>query len=591
MQRRWTAAAALALMLAPAVARADIGPGETVVDGILADVTPAGLDFLEEQVPYLVPSEMPIDDVNTTSSFGWCDLNIDITGMNVFLQMNSVDIVPQTDVLSVQVNLNVWINSQWDPFNVDLDIDGFLCDLASQNCNIWIEPINVTATLLVSMEIIDPGNGEPPYLDATVPPPSHNLDTALTSDKIELDGCSLDTINDLLGYIGIDLIDLVLDYAAGDLYAMIEEDLPGEIETMIEEGFESAAFEDTVDLLDVPLDVSVVPHDILIDPAGLRIMMNTTFDAPAAECVAPYDPGGSPFTDNPAPDMDSAATHHAALFASDDSLASALYAFWRGGILCYDVDPAELGFPIDTSFLALMVDEEDRHLLERVWLEQPSAMMIRTLPKNPPELLYNGTHDMDPLIEDLGLEFYADVQDRKAHVVTIDADVSVGVDIVAPGDGSFGVEIEIDTENMDPTVSYNEMAPDLNSQIETNFSDIMSGLLDTVLDSFLNPEDLVWGPLLFAGMGLSSIDVAPAGPAGDYLGIYPTLDILDPAGIGDLGCGDEGGGEGGCGGCEGEEGCESSCDVRGQRNAIFTGNLLLLGACLGVLAWHRRRTS
>ena len=360
---------------------------------------------------------------------------------------------------------------------------------------------------------------------------------------------------------------------------------------MLEDGFSQASYQDTVDLLGVPLYLSVVPHDIQIDPAGLRVMLNSTFDAPQSECIAANDPGGSPFTDNPMPDMDSAATHHAAAFLSDDSIASALYALWRGGVLCYDVDPAELGFPLDTSFLALMVDEEDQHLMERIWLEQSSAMMISTEPQNPPVVVFNGAHDVDPLIEDLGLAFFAEVQDRKAKIVTIDADVTVGVDLDAPGDGSIAVVVEVDTENLNPSVSYNEMVPDLNGQIESNFSEIMAGLLDTILGTFLNPDDLVFGPLLFAGMGLSHIDVAPAGPAGDYLGAYPTMDIIDPTGVGDLGCGEggEGGcGEGGCTGCE-EGGCESSCDVQ-RTAALWSGNALLLGACLGVLLWHRRRT-
>ena len=589
MRQMPLAAALFLAAVLPHGAAADIGPGETVVDGILLDVTPAGLGFLEAQVPYMVPDELPMDDVDTSSSFGWCDMDIDVTGMNVFLELNTVDIVPQTDTLSISVNLNVWVNTEWDPFNVDIDIDGFLCDLASSNCDLWVEPVNITATLLVSMQIIDPGNGDPPYLDATVPPPSHNLDSALTSDRIQLDGCTLATINDLLGYVGIDLVDLILDYAADDLYAFLEEDLPEEVESAIEEGFSEASYQDTVDLLDVPLDVSVVPHDIDIQPGGIRVMLNSTFDAPQARCVAPFDPGHSAYTNNPPPTLDAAATHHAAGLLSDDAIASALYALWHGGVLCYDVDPAELGFPLDTSFLSLMVDEEDQHLLNRVWLDDSAPISIVTLPKNPPAVLFNGTHDMDPVIEDLGLQFFVEVQDRKARVVTIDADVNVGVDLTAPGDGSIGVEVEVDTENLDPVVSYNEMAPDLNSQIEANFSDIMSGLLDTILDSFLNPDDLQFGPMLFGGMGLAPIDGAAAGNAGDYLGIYPTMDILDPSAVGDLGCGDEGG-EGGCsGGCD--ESCSSSCDVVAARSvrALWTGNLALIGACLGALWWQRRR--
>ena len=50
---------AAALLMATLPARADIGPGETVVDGIQADITPAGLDFIEVQVPYLSHRVIP----------------------------------------------------------------------------------------------------------------------------------------------------------------------------------------------------------------------------------------------------------------------------------------------------------------------------------------------------------------------------------------------------------------------------------------------------------------------------------------------------------------------------------------------------
>ncbi len=583
---------AAALLLAALPAAADIGPGETVVDGIQADVTPAGLDFIEVQVPYLIPTDLlEVDDVHDSSSFGWCDVDIDVTNIKPDMNILGVDIVPEPGRLVINTDIQVWINTEWDPINLNLDIDGFLCDLASSNCNLWIDPFTVNAAIALELYITDPGNGDPPIADAVVTL-THDLDTALTTDKIHIADCGLGTLNDILSLLGIDLIGLVLDYAAGDLFAMLDEDLPQMVEELIEENFGEAYYSDTVDLLDVPFDITVNVHDIQFDYAGVRVLANSSFDAPAAECVAPYDPGGSPETNNPAPAMDGAAPHHMAAYLSDDATGAALYSLWRGGVLCYTVDPAEMGFPLDTSFLALMIDEEDRWELERIWLDEGGAIMISTLPKRPPEVSPQGPSDVNATIEDLGLEFYANTQDRMARIMTIDADIDAGVDLVAPGDGSIAIEVDIDTEDLNPEVVYNEFVPDLSSQVEANFSEIMSGLLDTILGSVVDLDNLSFGPLLFAGMGLAHIETEAAGPAEDWLAVYATADILDPEGVGDLGCGEDGGCDGGCDeGCQ-DESCNQSCDLDQERkpvSAVFLGNSVLAALCLGIIAYHRRR--
>lgn len=588
-----------ALVLVPALlalslpARADIAPGETVVDGILADITPAGLDFIEVQVPYLIPTDMlEVDDVYDSTSFGWCNVDIAVTNIAPDMEILDVDIIPEPGRIVIDTDILVWINSEWDPINLDLDIDGFLCDLASSNCDLWIDPFTVNAQISLELYITDPGNGDPPIADAVVTL-THDLDSALSSDKIHIANCGLGTLNDILALIGIDLVGLVINYAAGDLFAMLDEDLPLMIEEMIEENFGEASYNDTIDILDVPFDVNVGVHDIEFDYAGVRVLVNSSFDAPPADCIAPYDPGGSPETNNPPPDMDGAATHHMAAYLSDDATGAALYSLWRGGVMCYTVDPAEMGFPLDTSFIALMLDEEDRWELERVWLNEGASMVLATLPKRPPEVSPNGPNDINATVEDLGIEFFANTQDRLARIMTIDADVDAGVDLVAPGDGSIAIEVDIDTGDLNPEVVYNEFVPHLSSQVESNFSDIMSGLLDTILGAVVDLDNLAFGPMLFAGMGLSHIETEAAGPAEDWLAVYATADILDPEGVGDLGCGEDGGCDGGCDqGCQ-DESCQSSCEVdRGRLRpvgAVATGNAVLAALCIGMIAYHRRR--
>ena len=582
-----------ALLLVAAPARADYAPGETVIDGIQADITPAGLDFIEVQVPYLIPTDLlEVDDVYDSTSFGWCDVDIAVENIAPDMEILDVDIIPEPGRIVIDTDILVWINSEWDPINLDLDIDGFLCDLASSNCDLWIDPFTVNAQISLELFITDPGNGDPPIADAVVTL-THDLDSALSSDKIHIANCGLGTLNDILALIGIDLVGLVINYAAGDLFAMLDEDLPLMVEEMIEENFGEAYYNDTIDILDVPFEVTVGVHDIQFDHAGVRVLVNSAFDAPPADCIAPYDPGFSPETANPAPAMDGSATHHMAAYLSDDSTGAALYSLWRGGVMCYTVDPAEMGFPLDTSFIALMVDEEERWELERVWLDEGSSMVLGTLPKRPPEVSPTGPNDINATVEDLGIEFYANTLDRMARIMTIDADIDAGVDLVAPGDGSIALEVEIDTADLNPEVVYNEFVPHLSSQVESNFSEIMSGLLDTILGAVVDLDNLAFGPMLFAGMGLSHIETEAAGPAEDWLAVYATADILDPEGVGDLGCGDEGGCDGGCDeGCA-DESCESSCELDSGRlrpvSAVATGNAVLAALCIGVIAYHRRR--
>ncbi len=588
MRRFAFGATALAMLILPRAGRADLPPGAPVEDGILADVTPAGFDFIESIAPALLPEEMDLDPMQSSQELFWeCDLDLAIDNMKVYFELNSLDIVPGSDTLRVDIDMDVWLNTQADPVSLGLDFDGFFCSWVSQTCYLWTDPFNVVAQMYISMEIVDPGNGDPPYLDATVPPPTHNLDTALTSDEINLDGCTLSDINDILSWLGIDLVDLLIDQAAGDLVTFIEEDLPAQVETAIEDAFDSATIVQEMDVLGVPLSVELVPGDIDITADGMRILYDGAFDAPPAVCVEAYDPGGSTLTEGPLPPMDGSATHHAAAYVSDDLLAAALYTVWRGGVLCYVIDPADMGFPLDTSFIALMVDEEDRHLVERLWFGESEPIALRTVPKNPPGVDIPGPHDVNAYVEDMGIEFYAMTQDRLARVVTVDVDIDAGVDITAPGDGSMSVGVVVDADHMDPVVSYNEFVPDLSPQIETNFGDIMSGLLDTILDGMLG--DLTFGPMLFAGIGLTSLDIAPAGSADDYLGAYMQLGVIDPAAMEDLGCG-----EGGTTGCEGgcdSESCNSSCDVQGRHlgRGLWTGNLLLLSGCLAFLVYKRRR--
>jgi len=432
-------------------------------------------------------------------------------------------------------------------------------------------------------------------MDALVSTPEHNLDQAFNSDGIQLSGCLLATINDILGFFGTDLVAAMIDEQIGDLFASLEQELPGQVETAIEDGFGSASLDETMDVAGVPVDLLLEPRDVMIEPEGVRVLMNAAFDAPPAACVAEYDPGSFYYEESPYPAVDAQATHYAAAFVADDLINGAMYALWRGGVLCYLLDPADLGFPLDSSFFGAMVDEEHAWVMERIWMGEAQPIAIQTLPRSIPELIYDGQHDIEFAADDMGLGFYAFTQDRMARIFTVDVDVSAGLDVTAVGDGSLALDVALDTESLAPRVSDTEFAPQYTDEIEANFTELVLGLLDLAMDSLLG--DLTVGPFDVGGVGLTYLSLEPAGPGDTYMAAYLGMDVVNPAASCDMGCGEEGcaGGEEGCAGgegCVGEEGsCEGTCSQsrRGRGARAGVANAALFLACLGVIWWHRKR--
>jgi len=627
-------AAALALVV-PRVSMAELGPGETVAEGIVADVTTAGLDFAEEQVAELVPSDIPFEDLSFYEEPFWgCTVQGDVSDLEAHVSISSFEITPAQDVLQVDVEALAWVNSEWDPLFLDLDGGDVWCWGMDAECGVWTDAMTFTMSLQIGLGVVVPADGSAPYLAATVHDMTHNLDTAIDSQAIHLD-CWLQGLIDFLEFFGADVIGMIIDAAMEEVWVLLDE-LPQTIEEAIEDGSESLSYIDTVDLVGVPLDIALVPHAVHIAEEGLRVTMDGSFDAPPAECIAAYDPGSSPLTNNPPPDPDGTATYHVRALVADDLIASALYAVWRGGVLCYTVDQDSLsGFTIDSSLLSLMADKDDRHLMERIWLGEPQPSLIRTEPRAVPQVTIDGSHDIEASVSELGLHFYTLTQDRLSRTLSVDVNVDATVDLDAPGDGSVGIDLAVDTGNFEPVVTYDEVVGDLSGQIEGNFGGIMGGLVDFVLDYVLGDPSL--GVMQLAGIGVAQLDVGPDGDGMDFLGAEATFDVVKPECHGDLGafgcstddaigcsedgsmgCGDAGGCWGGCDdpfGCSGDDddsaagddddsaadpcGCQSgceggscgSCDSRGTRTGagVASGCALLLAACVVTVFWQRRR--
>ena len=581
-----------------------VAPGGIVLDGLLLDVTPDGLDFVENLALHMDSVDLPLSTMTQDlGEYEGCDTSIAISNLLVHLDFTHLEITPIPHGLDLELGITVSINDNANPFDLGIDLDGGIfgiCGLLDENCDMWVEPMNISLSMALWLDVIDPGGGAPAFIDAIVSTPEHNLRTALTSDHIGLSGCLIATINDILGFFGTDMVEMLLDEASGELFAFLETDLPAEIETAIEDGFDSATVNETVDVMGVPLELRLEPRGLMIEDEGIRVQMNSSFFAPAAECIAEFDPMGSPFRDIAPPDLDPTAHHHVSAFVSQDMFDAMLYTVWRGGLLCYEVDPAELGVPLDTSILGMMVAEEDRELVDQIWLGESQPLVISTMPAEPPYLRYAGSNDLMIEVQNLGLDFFAFTQDRPARVMGMGLDANAGLDLDALGDGSLGIDVVLDTAQLAPQVEYDEMLWPVSDQIESNFGGLVSGMVDPILDSVVG--DLALGPFDVGGVGITALEIVPAGPTGGYMGTYVTAGVVDPtascelAGLG-IGCGETGGGcEGGCGemaGCSEDASCEEgSCDTARARRirGIWAGNGVLVLACLAAVAIHRRKS-
>jgi hypothetical protein len=410
---------------------------------------------------------------------------------------------------------------------------------------------------------VDDGTGTP-TLDATIG--DINVAYELNNEDIHLDNCTVGDIEDVLNWFGLSLYDLILGQLDSYLQSAVA-DIGPTLESTIEDAFSSATISQEIDLNGVAAQVDLYPSDVVIVPAGVRVQMSGSMSAPAAACVEAYDPGGSLKTPSEAPEIGDIpaavdADYHVGVTLSDDFTNEALYALWRGGLLCYSLAPGG-AFPLDTSILNALSGDA---FLELYPESQP--MTLQTSPKAAPTASYDGSHDIDMNLTDLGLDFYTDLDGREAKMLTIDLDGTVGADLNFDGTtGNLAIAVDLDPAALTPTVAYNEFYPAANDAILAGFSGTFSSLLDTVVGGLL--DNLSFAMPAFSGIGLQELVTAPNGSNEDWLGNYAWVGATTY--VAADGCSGDG-----CG-----SGCSGGCDTAPGVSAFWPA--------LGLLIFLRRR--
>jgi len=559
----------LALVLLPVMLLAGTGPahsqdylapGAFIEEGIGLDITEAGFDSLLGLAADFVPPDMVIGSIppQEIADLFFCSQDLAIDNLVLHTDVQDVSIDATSDGLVLHLTLDLWINDPNDPAIVSFDgcID-YICFLHS-------DPANIQIQMPLSMALAtDPATGEE-FIDVTLGDLSHNIEAAM-QNKIHMTDCAVGTINEWLSAVGLNMFDLVVGQFVGELETTLAEETAN-IEVLIEDALRALWIEDSTDLMGSQLTYKIEPTAVEHSEAGLRFVLGAGFDAETAPCVAGFPEAdlGSAFTAGSVPPMTPSVpatgqSYDLAALLSDDFTNQALYAVWRGGAICQVVEDLG-GTALTTSYLGLMLGLDYAERIDEL-LGGEVTMLIRVVPEKPPVARFDGDKDIEIFAEGLGIEFYPMVLDRFARLATVAIDISAGIDLGLAPDDAIQIDVTLDTDNLNPRITYNEIAEDLNPGFEKNFPGFVTVIIDSVGGSAL--ENIAFGMPTFSGIGITALDAYGIGNSSsllDWLAVYVGLgETTGGESSGCDGCGDSAGCDSeGCGGegCGGDEGCD-----------------------------------
>ncbi len=549
-----------ALTLFGLTADAGVNPPDAEIENaIVVDIPPDGFARVVEIIPALIPMDLPVDDVSEDISRGgscWDDIWFDISDLNIGISVADADIIPKEGFLDFGVALEVNINDAVNPFLLDYMLS--LC--IEYNCEAYVDPFQVDIAAQIMMSVADLDGDGVNELNASFENFSYNYD--LTSDDINVENCALSTFESVLNFFGLSVFDLILSIVEPTIEELVVELVPT-LEETIEDAFNQLSIQESIEFEGSTLDVALNPDDITIKPEGLRVQMNGSATTGAgADCISAFDPNGSLATPTTLRNIGykpPGVSGDVLVTIDDDFANQILYSAWRSGVLCQTIDAST--FPIDTSILNLITGDAFVDLFP-----ETSPLIIQTKPAVPLELNMTTASDAAIDVEDLGLDFFAEIDGRQTRILTLGINTDVGINIpFNTQTGDLAVDIDLNGDRVDPSLSYNEFLPDSDELIMDSFID----QFDTIL-GLIDIESLI-GDLAFTlpainGVGLSDLEFAGTGQNTADLGAFASIGVV-PYTTG-TGCGEDG-----------DAGCEEGCSSNGRTTpklAILMG-LLMFG--------------
>ncbi len=547
-------------LLAATPASAEIPLGTKLVDDALVDVTPEGLDSVEPLITALVPTEFAVP-VDLSDSLGVASYSISSDNLTAFVNVDAVDVTPGIGSLDLTGTVRVRVNTAGQPAR--LSWSGSLFGIpASGTCKAHVRSVLVDVRGSIDLALVrddfggvdfdGDGTVDTNRLDATV----NNLNWSwdATPDDIQLRECgALGTLVDILDFFGLDLKELVLEEVE-DQVDLLLQDLPADIEPLVEEAFAGLVIAEEIDLLGAPLQLSLWPGSLDITPSGIRIGLHGLVDTAPDPCVLDYGIAGSFQT----PGLPSSIVHeaspvvlpHVVAQVDDDLLNHFLYAVWSTGLLCVDLtspdSPVDLPVPLDSNLLDVLAGPEAYADL----FEETQPIGLFTDPSSPPSATVSGAHDLEVVVDPMGLVITSEVEGRQARLLNVNLSADVGADLAYDATtGELELLLDAGPGSIQPVVTYNEFTPDANGQIEG----ALSALIDTVVSPLLADlgSSLAFGIPNLEGFGLTSAVVEPSGDNLEHLGLYA---MAGPVDYPSSGCGEKGGG------CD-TSGCTQGCST------------------------------
>jgi hypothetical protein len=566
------AAFAAASLLPSRGARAEeyLPAGSPIEQALSADLAEAGLNFLLGEVSAFLPPDLVVGTIPSQElvDLFFCQQDFWLENLVIHTAIHSITADGTPDALRLIASVDVWINDPANPAVVKL------AGCMDYTCFMYTEPATFVLEIPITFALSADENGDP-YVDVVIGEMTHNIEEAMQG-KVHLTDCAVGDINEFLDeYLGFNLFDLVIAQFVGEIESQVAEQL-ADLEITIEDAMRALWQEGEQEILDTTLTYDIHPTAIDHNDLGLRMVMGGSLSTTPAPCVAGFDDPGSQFTLSTLPPMtdvipETGEGYHLAGIVADDFVNQALHAVWKGGVMCYAV--ADLGgTPLTTTYLGLMLGQDWEERLAELFFLGEVPMMIRTVPETPPVARFDGENDINVDAIGLNIEFYPLMQDRFARLAAVAIDVHAGIDVGIDETGALSLDIHLDTENLNPRVTYNEIAPDLNPALESNFPGFLGVVLDTMAGSLL--EGVAFAMPTFNGLGLTGLELFALEGAPDlydWLGAYATLgETTGGEGSGCDSCGGSGGCSEGCGGegCGGE-GCggEGGCDLQAQIDA------------------------
>ena len=551
----------VALTLFGLTAQAGVNPPDAEIENaVVVDIPPDGFSKIVEIIPSLIPLEIPIDPISEGVDSGgcWTDVWVELNNLNIGVGVADADIVPKSGFLDFSVALDVNINDAINPLELDYAFIG------CHDCDGYVDPFQVDVAAQIILDVADLDGDGINELNATFENFTYNYE--LASEDINLDNCAIASFESVLNFFGLSVFDLVLGIVEPTIEELVLELVP-ELEQTIEDAFNELSIQETVDLEGASLDISLEPQDITIKEEGLRVQMNgSAITGEGADCIAAFDPNGSLATPTTLRNIGykpPGVTGDVLVTIDDDFANQALYSAWRAGILCQTIDANT--FPIDTSILNLITGDAFVDLFP-----ETSALIIQTKPTVPLELNMGTAADLAIDVEELGLDFFAEIDGRQTRILTMGINTDVGVNIPFNDQtGDLAVDIDLNGNRVDPTLPYNEFLPDSADLITESFIDQFDTILGLIdIESLVG--DFAFTLPSFNGVGLSELNFAGTGQNSEDFGAFASVGVVPYTGAG---CSEEG-----------DAGCEGGCSSNGRATPRFA---LLIGVLMFGLARRR----